>query len=377
MIYLDYAAATPLDEQVYRLMQPFFADSFYNPSASYLAAVSVKKSIETARNKIAHYLGCRGTEITFTAGATEGNNLAIKGVMEMFPKSNLVVSNIEHKSVLEPAEQFELKKVKVDKAGIVVLDDLLAKIDDSTVLVSIMYANNEIGSIQPLTKISAALETIRKKRRLAGNTLPLYLHTDAAQAVNYLDLHTSRLGIDLMTINGGKIYGPKQSGALFIKSGIAIRPQILGGGQERGIRSGTENVSGVVGLGEALNITQTMRENEVRRLTKLQDQFIDLLEKKIPGVIINGSRKSRLPNNVHITLPGMDNERLLFALDEHGICCALGSACSASDEEPSHVLKAIGISDANAASSLRFTMGRSTKSKDVVKTVDILSGLIA
>ena len=376
-IYLDYAAATPLDPAVLRAMQPYFADQFYNPSATYLAAQKVHKDIEAARSKAAHWLGVRPAEVVFTAGGTEANNLAIHGIMQQYPNANLVVSAIEHESVLAAAHKYDCREALVEPNGIVDVPRLISQVDDKTVLVSVMYANNEVGTIQPIRQISQALEKARASRLKAGNRLPLYLHTDAAQAAAYLDLHTARLGIDLMTINAGKIYGPKQVGALFVSSKVKISPQVLGGGQERGIRSGTENVAGVVGLALALDLVQGRRHEEVKRLQRLQQLFCGLIEKHVPSAVINGSRKNRLPNNIHITIPGQDNERLIFQLDEAGILCAAGSACSASDEEPSHVLKAMGISQTDAQASLRFTMGLQTTAEDIKKTVNTLSKVCA
>lgn len=375
-IYLDYAAATPLDKRVLEAMQPYFSDSFYNPSATYLAAKAVAKDLLTARTRVAHWLGARPVEIIFTAGGTEANNLAIQGVLQAHEGANVVVGAIEHESVLAPAHLYPHKIATVDNQGSVLLDDLKSQIDDKTVLISVMYANNEVGTVQPLREIAQLVKNIRDDRRKAGNSLPLYLHTDACQAANYLDLHAARLGVDLMTLNGGKIYGPKQSGVLFVRSGIDIRPQILGGGQERNVRSGTENVASAIGLAAALDLAQDMRHDEVARLGKLQQYFFDQLTAQVPTTDINGSRKKRLPNNVHITLPGADNERLLVELDEQGILAAAGSACSASDEEPSHVLRAMGISDDDARSSLRLTMGRDTDAAAIDKVVAALKQLV-
>ncbi|MGH7158242.1 MAG: cysteine desulfurase family protein [Candidatus Saccharimonadales bacterium] len=359
-IYLDYAAATPLDTAVLDAMQPYFSRVFFNPSATYLPAVSVRKALEEARGKVAHWLGARPTEIIFTSGGTEANNLAIHGVMQQFPDGNVVVSAVEHESVLAPACHYRCREAAVKPDGIVDVFGLVKLIDNNTVLVSVMYANNEVGTIQPIRQISLELEKIRAARQKAGSSRPLYLHTDAAQAANYLDLHTARLGVDLMTINGGKIYGPKGSGVLFVSRHVRLAPQLLGGGQESGQRSGTENVPGCIGLAAALDVAQTMRHEEARRLQKLQKLFLGLVEQKIPQAAINGSRKHRLPNNIHVTILGADNERLLVELEERGILAAAGSACSASSEEPSHVLRAMGISDQDAQASLRFTMGRQT-----------------
>jgi len=375
-IYLDYAAATPMDRRVQSAMQPYYAERFYNPSATYLSARSVSQDIERARQRLAHHLGCRSNEVTFTAGGTEANNLAIQGVMERFPGKNMVVSAIEHDSVLKPAEQYIHKIVPVSEAGTIDPGSLTALIDDDTVLVSIMYANNEIGSIQPIKQVVAVIQDLRKQRRLTGNETPLYLHTDACQAAAYLDLHTSRLGVDMMTINGGKIYGPKQSGMLYVRVGVELSPLIRGGGQEYGLRSGTENVAAIIGLAEALDVVQGRRTAEEKRIKVLQEQFFGLLETNIPNVIINGTRNTRLVNNVHITIPGKDNERLMMELDERGIMCALGSACSASSDEPSHVLKAIGLRDEDAQSSLRFSMGINTTMSDIETVVNELASLL-
>lgn len=372
-IYLDYAAATPLDRRVLEAMQPYFAEKFYNPSASYLGARDVRKDVEKARASVAHWLGARPAEIVFTAGATEANNLAIRGVLEQFPSANVVVSSIEHESVLAPAAAYDCRLAPVDKAGLVELDKLEKLIDEKTVLVCVGYANNEIGVVQPLREIARLIATRRARRT---SSLPLYFFADAAQAANYLDLHVDRLGIDLMSLNGGKIYGPKQSGALFVKAGVQLKPLILGGGQERGLRSGSENVAGITGFARALELAQTTRRGESARLGKLQRLFFELLARQLPPAKINGSLKKRLPNNVHITFPGVDNERLLIQLEEAGVLAAAGSACSAADERPSHVLSALGLSDAEARSSLRFSLGRATTEADIKHTVKMLEDII-
>lgn len=376
-IYLDYAAATPMDNEVLTAMQPYFAEKFYNPSATYLAAVAVRKDVDDARARIAGVLGARPSEVIFTAGATEANNLVIRGVVAQYPGTNMIVSSMEHDSVLLPAREFDAREAAVTPQGIVDTGALATQIDDQTVLISVMYANNEVGTIQPIHQISLMIQEIRRARRKAGNTLPLYLHTDAAQAANYLDLHVSRLGVDFMTLNGGKIYGPKQTGILFASSQARFKPQIVGGGQERGQRAGTENIAGVIGLAVALERAQAKRSEEVARLQQLQKLFISLLAEKLPEGIINGSQKHRLPNNVHITLPGQDNERVLIELDDAGVLAAAGSACSASKEEPSHVLRAMGVSDQDAQASLRFSMGRQTDEAAVRQAAEILANIVA
>lgn len=381
-IYLDYAAATPIDDGVLAAMQPYFVDKFYNPAASYLSAKTVHDDIKRARAVVASLLGVRPAEIVFTAGGSEANNLAIVGVLQAFPGAHTVTTALEHDSVRQPLKFLETRGNAVTEVmpkadGIIDPEVLANAVTDETVLVSVMQANNEIGTIQPLKQIAEKLSEIRSKRAKSGNDLPLYFHTDACQAANYLDLHAHRLGVDLMMLNGGKIYGPKQSGALFVASHVKLTPLIHGGGQERGLRSGTENVSAIVGFAKALEIATDMRPNEVSRLQTLQKKFIELLSKNIQTVQINGSQKHRLPNNVHITISGTDNERIIFALDGLGIECAAGSACSASKAESSHVLKALGLSDENARSSLRFSMGRATTETDIQQVASALAKLTA
>lgn len=377
VIYLDHAAATPVDVRVLAAMQPFYTEQFYNPSAGYLAAREVSKKLAEARAQVAQWLGARPSEIIFTAGGTEANNLAIHGIMRQFPDANVVVSAIEHESVLVPAHEYNCSEAGVLADGTIDLTKLEKTVTDQTVLVSIMYANNEIGTIEPVSDIARLLRAIREERRKSGNSLPLYFHTDACQAANYLDLQTARLGVDLMTLNGGKIYGPKQSGVLFVGSQLRLQPLVLGGGQERAIRSGTENVVQNIGLATALDLVQQNRQAESKRLQALQQQFITLLRQKIPASSINGSRKKRLPNNVHVTIPGIDNERVLMQLDEAGIMAAAGSACSASDEEPSHVLRAVGLSDEQAQASIRFTLGQPTTLDEIERTVQALQRFVA
>lgn len=372
---MDYAAATPLDPGVLQAMQPYFSEKFYNPSALYLAAREVARDIAAARALVAHHLGARPAEVLFLAGGTEANNLAINGVMSQYSQANIVTSSIEHESVLLPAQKYAHREVSVHADGHIDLEDLNRLVDDHTALVSIMYANNEIGTIQPIKRIAQFISDVRKRRNNSGNKLPLYLHVDACQATLYLDLHAVRMGIDLMTLNGGKMYGPKQSGVLYVRAGVRLAPQVLGGGQEFGMRSGTENVANSIGLSIALDQAQVNRDKEVDRLQQLQGVFIGAIEANIKGAVVNGSHKYRLPNNIHVTFPDADNERLVMALDEAGIQAASGSACSASSEEPSHVLKAIGLSDADARSSLRFSLGRNTKMEDIHTVVDILARL--
>ncbi|MEI9914112.1 MAG: cysteine desulfurase family protein [Candidatus Saccharibacteria bacterium] len=375
-VYLDYAAATPMSPEVLAAMQPYFKTAFYNPSATYDAARKIKQDVEQARSKVASIIGAKSSEIIFTAGGTEANNLAIKGVMEAHVGANLVISAIEHPSIYEPAKDYDQKVCAVDRSGLIDLKKLTNLIDDKTVLVSIMYVNNEIGVIQPLSYIARIIKAVRADRLERGLKLPIYFHSDACQAANYLDLHTSKLGVDLMTINGGKIYGPKQSGALFIKSDVRLKALIEGGGQERNLRSGTENVAAIVGLSLALEQAQYRRKDNSDKLSKLQADFIDKLS-KLEGATINGSLSKRIVNNVHVTFDGVDNEWLLIKLDELGVMAAAGSACSAANTEPSSVLKAIGLSDDQAQSSVRFSLGNQTQDSEISYVSSTLKKLLS
>jgi cysteine desulfurase len=374
LVYLDYAAATPLDKTVLAKMTAYFSDNFFNPSAIYKESEIVKADIEEARARVAYYLGAKPSEIIFTSGATEANNLAIKGIMSNYPDANILVNAIEHESVLAPATKYNHQIIQVQPDGRVDLNNLKKLINSKTVLISVMQANNEVGVIQPIKEIATIIKNERLKRGLKG--LPIYLHSDSTQAANYLDLHVSRLGVDLMSLNGGKIYGPKQTGALYIKTGVNLSPIITGGGQERNLRSGTENVSGIIGFSHALHLVQNNKDKESKRLSILRDKLIKDLESNIPNVIINGSLKHRLPNNIHITIPKCDNERLIMSLSNEGILVAAGSACSASKKAPSHVLKAMAKTDEEARSSLRITLGRKTNQTDLDRLLSTLLKII-
>lgn len=365
-IYLDYAATTPMDRAVLLAMQPYFVKNFYNPSASYMAAKAVKRDLSEARAAVARHLGARPAEIIFTAGATEANNLAIQGVMKLFPAGEVLISSVEHESVRTPAWLFDCREMPVTKTGLVEPSTVSKMISDKTVLISIGLVNNELGTLQPLKEISVAVAAVREHRKKSGNELPIYLHTDAAQAGCYFGLNSSRLGVDMTSINGGKIYGPKQSGALFVRSNVKISPIIGGGGQEWGMRAGTENVPGIIGLSAALEAAQARRSPEARRVTELRKFFIDELSTATTKLRINGPDKRLAPHIVSVTVPGTDNERLMMELDELGVQCATGSACSASSREPSHVLTAIGLDAGLARSTLRFSFGRYTTKHDVL-----------
>lgn len=371
-IYLDYAAATPMDKRVLAAMQPYFAEQFYNPSSPYQAAKAVREALNDARARVAHWLGAKPAEVVFTAGATESTNLAIQGVLRKHPDASILVSGIEHEAVLATAKQFDHKFLAVKPDGTINLDDLKKSITDRTVLISIGYANNEVGTIQPLSEAAELVREARRLRRLKNNSLPLYIHTDASQAACYLDLHASRLGVDLMTLNSGKMYGPKQTGILFVSGGVELEPLVRGGGQESGVRSGTENVANIIGLAAALDIAQSERKQAVTKASALRDQLQSLLL-KISGATANGNLKRRLPNLLHISWPGIDGERLVMNLDEQDVMASTGSACAANKQTASHVLQALGLADDLIAGSLRLSVGRQTTAKEISKAAEIIA----
>lgn len=376
--YFDYAAATPMLPEVVAAMQPFFSDSFYNPSALYLGARHNRQVLEDARHSIASSIGARPTELIFTAGGTEANNIAIQGIMNTQPNGHVIYSAIEHESVIQAAQKYANSQVAVDAHGIVSTDSIATLITDTTVLISVMYANNEIGTLQPISQIAELIKTVKKDRQTRNVNTPIYLHVDACQAANYCDLQVARLGVDLLSINAGKIYGPKQCGALFVKVGTELSPLIVGGGQEWNMRSGTENLANIVGFATAWQRVRGDYRNEAKRLSSLRDDFLQHIIKDRPNIAINGALGSkRLANNINLTINGYDNERILMMLDEQGIQIATGSACNASNDEPSHVLAAIGLTDDAARQSIRITLGRYSTEESVKNLYAQLTKIVA
>lgn len=364
-IYLDHAAATPLAPDVLTAMQPYFADAFYNPSSPYAPAVRVRRDYEAAKATIAAVIGARAGELTMTAGATESINLAFGA-----NSGHVVTTAVEHQAVLAAATRFDHTLVDVDKHGRVSPEAVAETIRPDTWLVSVGLANSEIGSIQPLSKIAAELAKIRSQRLKDGNTTPLYFHSDASQGAGQLDLHVTRLGVDMLTLNAAKIYGPKQVGLLYAARSVKLQPQIVGGGQEAGLRSGTENVAGVIGMAKALERADTKRHDEVSRLKELRDQLQQKLLNAFPEAIVSGHPKHRLTGHLHISFPGLDAERLVFGLETRGVLVATGSACAANKGTRSHVLTAIGLDDQTADGSLRLSLGRLTDQPTVDKAAE-------
>lgn len=352
MIYLDHAAATPLDPKVLAAMMPYFSESFYNPSAPYTPAVAVRREYEAAKQRIARVIGAKGDALVMTAGATESIALAFASV-----DGHVVTANIEHQAVLEAALAREHTVVTADERGMVQADAVRAALRLDTQLVSIALANNELGTIQPLRAIAEVVAQERSARLARGDHTPIFLHSDASQGAGQLDINVARLGIDMLTLNAAKVYGPKQVGLLWASSAVPLRPTIRGGGQERGLRSGTENVAGAVGFAVALERADTHRKYEADRLAKLRDKLQAQLVDAFPDAIVSGHRTHRLASHLHISFPHLDAERVLFALESRGILVATGSACAANKGTRSHVLTAIGLTPEVADGSLRLTLG--------------------
>ena len=371
-IYLDNASTTPIDPSVLSAMLPYLKEKYGNPSSLHYEGRIAKKVIEDAREKIASIIGSEKDEIIFTSGGTESDNLAILGIARANKNkgNHIIVSNIEHKAVLDSCkklekEGFEVTYLNVDKKGLVSIEDFKKNIRPDTILISIMYANNEIGTIEPIKKIAKII----KENKISK---PIF-HSDACQAVNYLDINVKKLGVDVLSISSSKIYGPKGVGCLYLNKNIKIEPIIFGGGQERGLRSGTENVANIVGFAEALIISENKKKLENKRLTKLRKYFLSKIKKEIKNVYFNGDIKNRLPNNINISIKGVEGESLVLLLDDKNISCSSGSACSSIDLNPSHVLVNIGVSLELAHCSIRFTLGRYTQKKDIDYTVKVLS----
>jgi cysteine desulfurase len=387
LIYLDYAATTPLDPQVKKVMEPFWTDYFGNPSSLYRKGREGSNAIAQARKVIAETINARPDEIIFTAGGTESINLAIFGSARAAMQTrkdiipHIITSSIEHHAVLHSVEALkqegcELTIIDVDEHGFVNPKAVLAAIKTNTALISVMYANNEIGTIEPIGEIGKQLRQINAKR-LEQHLPPVYFHTDACQGAGALELDVQKLGVDLLTANGSKLYGPKQTGFLYIKSGVRIKPLIYGGGQERNLRSGTENVSGIVGLAEALRLAQKNRIKESARLTKLRDYFIAQLFMKVPKIVLNGpTGDKRLPNNINISILDIEGEALLLYLDSYNIAMSTGSACTSTSLDPSHVILAIGRPYEYAHGSMRFTLGKDTTKTDIDYVMKVLPGVV-
>jgi len=382
-IYLDYAAGTPLDRRVFSVMQPYFSTTQGNPSAIYKEGVEAKKAVEVARSEIARMLGAHSDEIIFTGSGTEANNLAVFGIARAaradgVEKPHFITSAIEHPSVLnacralEKAGEIEVTFLQVDQGGMVQLSELKQALRPETVFVSVMYANNEIGTIQPVKEIAAIIRRHRKNAKTENSKFQVLFHIDACQAMNYLDVGPARFGADLLTFNASKIYGPKGIGVLYKRRDVGLVPLIYGGEQEHGLRSGTENIAAIVGIAKALNIARAHREKESMRQTKLRDYFLGRVKEKFPETIINGSMDARLPNNVNVSFPDIESQLMIIELDAKGIAASAKSACASDEEDASYVVAALGGEKWRSENSVRFSLGRYTTKKDIDATVEAL-----
>ena len=372
MIYLDHAAATPVSAKVLAAMQPYFDVDFYNPSAAYLPAKKVAADYETAKGVIAHAIGAKSADLVITAGATEANNLAFTCIDSSRTKSSSILYlETEHDSVRRAAERIGGTAIKVLPSGLMDIADLKSKITDDTKLISVSLANNELGTIQPLAEIAALIREIKFDRYKRGIKTELWLHSDASQALNLLDINVARLGVDLLTLNAAKIYGPKGVGALYVAHGVKLHPLTVGGGQENGLRSGTENVPGVIGFARALEIAK----EHINGNRKKYASWRKILLAELQGYeLIN--KKHALDNFVVLCYNGIDAERLVFLLEEINIYVATGSACAASKGVRSHVLKAIGLSDQQIAGSLRLTLGETNDEAQIHEAAKIINEVV-
>jgi len=372
LIYLDNAASTVVHPAVVKEMLPYFDTQYGNPSSIHRFGRKTKNAIEKARKQVAALIGAEPSEITFTSGGTESNNTIFYGCPSAKSElSHIITSSIEHDAVLEPVREFEKNGVRVtylpvDEHGIVNIDDITSSINPETVIVSIMFANNEVGTIQPIKEISKIC-----------NKYQIPLHTDAVQAVGKVPIDVKELGVDALSISSHKINGPKGVGALFIKKKLIITPNILGGGQENGLRSGTENVASIVGFGKACEIAKERLDKNISHFKKLHNSMLSKVTKEISHVKLNGHPEKRIFNNIHLTFLGVNGEDLIIKLDEHGIAASTGSACSIHTQKESHVLQAMGFNHEQITGSLRLSFGYMNTLNEVNETVEVLKKVIS
>jgi cysteine desulfurase len=365
MIYLDHAAATPVSDKVLEAMKPYFGAEFFNPSAAYLPAKKVSADYDKAKGVIAHAIGAKTSDLIITAGATEANNLAFTCISL---DGSMLYLETEHDSVRRAAESYGGKAIRVLPTGLIDLDDLRNKITDETELISVSLANNELGTIQPLTEIAGIIRDVKFDRLKRGVKKQLLLHSDASQALNLLDISVARLGVDLLTLNAAKVYGPKGVGALYVAHGVKLKPLTVGGGQENGLRSGTENVPGVIGFAKAVELAKEHLNGNRKKYANWRKLLLSELK---DYELVN--KKHSLDNFVVVMFEGLDAERLIYLLEEKEIYVATGAACAASKGKKSHVLKAIGLTDAQIAGSLRLTMGETNTEEQIKEAARIIN----
>jgi cysteine desulfurase len=375
--YLDHAATTPVRPEAIEAMIPFLAGTFGNPSGGHAAARAAKTALEDAREEVASLLGAAPGEVVFTGGGTEADNLAVKGAARRARRAHgadgVVTTAFEHKGVLAScdhleAEGFRVERLAVPASGVVDPESVAAAVDERTALVSVMLVNNEVGTIQPLPEITAAVRRRAPRARV---------HTDAVQATPWLDVADAAAAVDLVAISAHKFGGPKGTGALVVRGGVELEPLIEGGGQERGLRSGTSNVAGAVAMATALRVTCAERAADVARVAALRDRLVDGLLAAVPDAFENGDRDAKVAGNAHVGFRGVEAEMLLVALDHAGLCAAAGSSCSSGATEPSHVLAAMGIARDDAIASIRLSLGFASTRDDVDVALDVIPRAVA
>lgn len=390
MIYFDHAATTPCLDEVVKAMEPYFSEKFGNPSSIYDIGREAKTAVEDAREKIAALLGAkRPQEIIFTSGATESNSLAIKGVafyasQSLKIKPHIIVSSIEHHCVLDTAKYleqnfgFEVTYLPVNKEGLVDPKDIEKSIKENTVIVSVMYGNNEVGAIEPIVEIGESVIKVKRSREKVDNKIPLVFHTDAVQAFQYLDCDVDKLGVDMLSLTAHKFYGPKGVGLLYVRSGVKFLPQQQGGAQERKLRAGTENVPYIIGMAEAMAEADANRAKSKGEIQKLTNYLIKKITKAIPEAELVGPKNEakRLPHIASFLFKRVEGESILINLDMNGFAASSGSACTSGSLEPSHVTAAMGYSDMEAHGAVRFSLGKLNKKEDIDKLMEILPGII-
>ncbi len=372
MIYMDHSATSQVDPEVFKAMEPYFVQKFGNASTLYTLGRDARKAMENAREQVALLIGAKTEEIIFTSGGTESDNIAIKGTAyRLKDKGNhIITSAIEHPAVEETCKYlekngFEVTYLPVYEEGIIRISDLEDAITDKTILITIMHANNEIGTIQPISEIG---KIAREKK--------IYFHTDAVQSVGKIPVNVEELNVDMLSLSAHKVYGPKGIGALYVKKGVRLEPIIHGGGHEKGLRPGTENVSGIVGLGKACELAQKNLIDNSKYITNLRDKLIDGVLNSIEQSYLNGDRTKRLPNNVNFRFTGIEGESLVLHLDSKGIAASTGSACSSKKLEASHVLTAIGLEQVDAHGSLRLTLGKENTEDDVNHAIESIKEVV-
>lgn len=374
MIYLDHAAATPLSKHAFEEMKPYFDADFFNPSAAYLPAQQLRHRYEAAKDQIAHIIGAKGADLVMTSGATESINLAFSTIR---PGAKILISAAEHQAVRACAERSgNYSTIRIDKNARVDLADFEKQLDAETEFVSVCLVTSETGTLQPISDIAALITKERQRRALNDEKRPLYFHCDASQGLGLMEVKVARLGVDLLTLNAAKVYGPKGIGALYVGHGVKISAQSVGGGQEMGLRSGTENVPATIAFATALTDAQNHLVAEKKRLQNLKKILVKKLE-TIPNIEFHGNAKTQLPSFVSFSVPGVDAERVIFALEDQEIYLSTGAACAASKGIKSPTLKAMGLSDASIAGSLRISMGKLNDEENIKQAADAICEVIA